>query len=192
MRQDSHPMVIAISGASGAIYGIRLLEVLKSLSIETHLIISKAASLTITSETDYSLSDVKALASYVYSHSDIAAKISSGSFITNGMIVAPCSTKTLSAIASGFEDNLIIRAAGVMIKERRKLTLMIRETPLHSINLENMLRLSNAGVNIAPPVPAFYTNPKSIDDLVNHSVARVLDLHDIHLKSLKRWEGIKG
>lgn len=183
-------LIIAISGASGAIYGIKLLQILKSLKIETHLIISKAANITIATETDLTPKDIIALANYNYNHSDITAPISSGSFKTDGMIIAPCSMKTLSSIASGYEDNLISRAAGVIIKEQKKLALMVRETPFSCIHLENMLKLSRCGVAICPPVPAFYNNPTSIDDLVHHSLTRVLDLFNLETYSTKRWSGM--
>ncbi len=183
-------IIVAISGASGAIYGIRLLEVLKELAIETHLIISPAATITIAQETDYSLESIKAMATYHYSHSDIAARISSGSCNVHGMIIAPCSMKTMASIAVGMEDKLISRAASVMLKERRKLVLMVRETPLHSGHLENMLKLSNYGAIIAPVVPAFYNKPKTLDDIVNHSVARALNLFDIETNLIKPWDGL--
>lgn len=194
-------LIIAISGASGAIYGIRMLELLRQAKeilpqIETHLIISPAGLITIKTETNYKASDVKNMADYYYNHSEISAKISSGSFRVDGMIVAPCSMKTLAAIAHGYEDNLIVRAASVMIKERKKLTLMTREVPLSAIHLENMLKLANIGVNISPPVPAFYNKPKNLDDIINHSIVRVLDLHDINVNDLKdtsliqRWQGL--
>lgn len=186
---DRKKIIIGLSGASGAIYGIRLLEVLKELDIETHLIISKSAQLTIIKETDYSLEYIKKLSSYNYNNNDIGAKISSGSFRTRGMIIAPCSMNTMSSIANGIEDRLIKRAASVILKEKRKLVLMCRETPLNSIHLENMLKLSNSGVIIAPPVPAFYNKPTTLDDIINHSVARVLDLFNIETKLIKRWEG---
>lgn len=183
-------IVVGISGASGAIYGIRLLQILRELEIESHLIISKAASLTINAETDYSIQDIKDLADHVHSPSDIGACISSGSFKMDGMIIAPCSMKTLAGIANGYEDNLMIRAASVIMKEQKKLVLMIRETPLHAIHLENMLRLSRAGVVISPPVPAFYNKPKTIDQIVDHSVSRVLDLFDVDTSLIKRWGGV--
>lgn len=195
-------LIIAITGASGAIYGIRILELLKQAKtimpdIETHLVMSQSALITIKAETDYKPSDLKNLADHYYNSADISAKISSGSFRVDGMIIAPCSMKTLSAIACGYEENLIIRAASVMIKERKKLTLMTREVPLSSIHLENMLKLSKVGVNISPPVPAFYNHPKNLDDIVNHSIVRVLDLHDINLNAIhkdgliQRWQGLK-
>ncbi|NRB10061.1 MAG: UbiX family flavin prenyltransferase [Rickettsiaceae bacterium] len=187
---NDNKLIIAITGASGSIYGIRLLEYLKRLKIETHLILSKSALITINTELDYKISEIKSLADYNYHPNDIAAKISSGSFRVSGMIIAPCSMNTLAQIAGGYESNLISRAASVIIKERKKLALMVRETPLDSIHLENMLKLSNCGVNIFPPVPAFYNHPKSLDDIVNHSIARLLDLFDIDIDYAKRWEGI--
>ncbi|MDA9163511.1 UbiX family flavin prenyltransferase [Rickettsiaceae bacterium] len=187
---NSKKIIVGISGSSGAIYGIRLLEMLKKISIESHLIISKSSNLTIATETDFSGNEIKELANHSYNPNDIGAKVSSGSFRTDGMIVAPCSMKTLSAIANGYEDNLLVRAASVVMKEQKKLVLMVRETPLHAIHLENMLKLSRAGVAIFPPVPAFYTNPKTIDEIVTHSVARVLDLFDINSGEIERWDGI--
>lgn len=184
-------IVIAISGASGAIYGIRLLEVLKEQNIETHLVISDGAALTIKLETKYSIDEVKFLANYYYDDEDLGSTISSGSFKTSGMIIAPCSMKTLASIAHSMEDSLISRAAGVVLKDRRKLILMTRETPLHIGHLENMLKVANYGGIIAPPVPAFYNNPKAIDDIVNHSITRVLDFFDIETNLIKRWGSYK-
>jgi len=183
-------IIVSITGASGAIYGIRLLEILKKCEIETHLIISKSANLTIATETSFSIYDIKKLADYVYHPSDIAAKISSGSFKVNGMIIAPCSMKTLSAIATGLENDLIMRSASVIIKEQKKLALMVRETPFSAIHLENMLKLARIGVAICPPVPAFYNNPATLDDIINHSVARILDLFNIETNLVKRWQGV--
>jgi len=187
---DRRRIIIAICGASGAIYGVRLLEILKGLEIESHLIISRAGHITITQETDYSIEQIKSLANYTYHFSDIGATLASGSFKNSGMIIAPCSMKTVASIAAGIEDNLISRAASVSLKERRKLVLMIRETPLHHGQLENILKISTYGGIIAPPVPAFYNRPKTIDELVNHTVSRVLDLFDIESGLVKRWEGI--
>lgn len=184
-------IIVGISGSSGAIYGIKLLEMLRELKIESHLIISKAASLTINTETDYSLTDIKNMANYSYNPSDIGACISSGSFQVDGMIIAPCSMKTLSAIANGYEDNLIARAASVVMKEQKKLVLMARETPLHAIHLENMLKLSRAGAIISPPMPAFYNRPASIDEIIAHSLTRILDLFDLDTNLIKRWQGLK-
>lgn len=183
-------IIVAITGASGAIYGIRLLAILRECNIETHLIISKSANLTIATETSFSIGDIKKLANYAYHPSDIGAKISSGSFKVNGMIIAPCSMKTLSAIASGMENDLIVRSAAVIIKEQKKLALMVRETPLSAIHLENMLKLARIGVAICPPVPAFYNNPVTLDDIINHSVARILDLFNIETNLVKRWQGV--
>lgn len=183
-------IIVAITGASGAIYGIRLLAILRECNIETHLIISKSANLTIATETSFSIGDIKKLADYVYHPSDIGAKISSGSFKVNGMIIAPCSMKTLSAIASGMENDLIVRSAAVIIKEQKKLALMVRETPLSAIHLENMLKLARIGVAICPPVPAFYNNPATLDDIINHSLARILDLFNIETNLVKRWQGV--
>ena len=183
-------IIVSITGASGAIYGIRLLEILKKCKIETHLIISRSANLTIATETSLSIYDIKKLANYVYHPSDIAAKISSGSFKVNGMIIAPCSMKTLSAIATGLENDLIMRSASVIIKEQKKLALMVRETPFNAIHLENMLKLARIGVAICPPVPAFYNNPTTLDDIINHSVTRILDLFNIETNLIERWQGL--
>ncbi len=183
-------LVIAISGASGAIYGIRLLEILKLHNIETHIVISRNANLTISTETSYTISQIRNIADYNYNVLDMGAKIASGSFKTDGMIIAPCSMRTLGAIAHSIEDNLIIRAANVTLKEQRKLILMIRETPLHIGYLENALKVAKFGAIIAPPVPAFYDLPKNIDEIVNHSVARVLDIFDIDVGIINRWEGL--
>lgn len=184
-------LIIGISGASGAIYGIRLLEVLKKSPIETHLIISKAAQITIAEETDYTLKQVHALADVVYPAADIAAKISSGSFATMGMAIAPCSIRTMSEIATGVTSTLMSRAADVVLKERRRLVLMVRETPLHAGHLHTMARLAEIGAIIAPPVPAFYSHPETVADIVNHSVGRVLDLFDIDHALVKPWKGLK-
>ncbi len=183
-------IVVSITGASGAIYGIRLLEILKKCGLETHLVISKSAHLTISAETSFSIADIKNLADYVYNPADIGAKISSGSCKIMGMIIAPCSMKTLSAIASGFENDLITRAASVTIKEQRKLVLMVRETPLSAIHLENMLKLARIGVAICPAVPAFYNNPSTLDDIIDHSLTRILDLFNIETNLIERWKGI--
>ena len=185
-------LIIAITGASGAIYGIRLLETLKVMKdINTHLIISKSANLTISSETNYKISEIKSLADHCYNVDDISKCLASGSFKTDGMIIAPCSIKTMSAIAHSYCDNLITRSADVVLKEKRKLVLMLRETPLHLIHLRNMVNISEAGGIICPPVPAFYSNPKTIDDIVNHSVYKVLDLFNID-NDIKRWNGLNS
>jgi 4-hydroxy-3-polyprenylbenzoate decarboxylase len=187
---DPIRIIVAITGASGAIYGIRMLEALQTLNIESHLIISKSAHLTIATETTLTLSELQQLASFNYAPSDIAASLASGSFKTAGMIIAPCSAKTMMRIAGGGGDGLIARAADVVLKERRKLVLMIRETPLHLGHLRAMVTLSEMGVIIAPPVPAFYNMPTSIDEIVEHSIGRVLDLFELNSKAVKRWEGM--
>ncbi|HHW02304.1 MAG TPA: UbiX family flavin prenyltransferase [Thermoanaerobacterales bacterium] len=180
-------IIVAITGASGVIYGIKILQELKKNQVTSHLIISKWGKETIKTETDYSISEVEALADYVYDETDMAAPISSGSFKCDGMIVAPCSMKTLSGIAHGYTEDLIIRAADVTIKEKRRLILMVRETPLNPMHLENMLKLSQIGVTILPPVPAFYTKPETIDDIINQTVGRVLDQFGIEIDNMKRW-----
>jgi flavin prenyltransferase len=185
-------LIVGITGASGAIYGVRLLERLREVDVEVHLIATSWARVTIEHETTYSFSDVKALADVVYGEGDQAAAVSSGSFLTEGMVIAPCSTKTLGAIANGFAYNLVCRAADVVLKERRKLVLAVRETPLHAIHLRNMLTLTEMGVLICPPVPAFYNKPESIDDIVDQTVLRLLDQFDFHLPSPTRWSGLGG
>lgn len=184
-------LIIGITGATGAILGIRLLELLKDTEIETHLVMSPWAAQTIKLETNYTLKEVEALADETYSIKDLGAKISSGSFLIDGMIIAPCSMKTLASIRIGLADNLITRAADVILKEQKKLLLMTRETPLNTIHLENMLYLSKMGVMIFPPTPAFYNEPETIDDIVDHLVYRALDQFGLHLRDSKRWEGIK-
>ncbi|NDF13078.1 MAG: UbiX family flavin prenyltransferase [Proteobacteria bacterium] len=184
-------LIVGISGASGAMYGIRLLEVLQDTDIETHLVISKAASITIPEETKYTVKQVQALADVNYASGDIAAACSSGSFKTMGMVVAPCSVKTMSEIAGGITTGLLTRAADVVMKEQRKLVLMVRESPLHLGHLRRMAALAEMGVIIAPPMPAFYPQPKTIEDIINHSVGRVLDLFDIDAGLVKRWAGLK-
>jgi 4-hydroxy-3-polyprenylbenzoate decarboxylase len=179
-----------MTGASGGIFGVRLLEALQGSGVETHLVLSKWAVRTLLHETEYSVGQVQQLASCVYRADDQAAKISSGSFITTGMVVCPCSVRTLAAIAQGNGEELIHRAADVVLKERRKLVLVVREAPLSDIHLENMLKLSRMGVVILPPVPAFYNHPQSIDDMVNHIVMRILDQFDIHLDLMNRWDGL--
>ncbi|OFW43173.1 MAG: phenolic acid decarboxylase subunit B [Acidobacteria bacterium RIFCSPLOWO2_12_FULL_67_14b] len=182
-------MIVALTGASGTIIGVRLLEMLQGSGIETHLVMSRWAARTLVHETAYTPEQVQALAGVVHPLTDQGASISSGSFLTMGMIVAPCSVRTLAAIAHGLGDNLIHRAADVVLKERRRLVLAVREAPLSEIHLENMLKLSRMGVVICPPVPAFYTRPQSIDDLVNYSCARLLDQLGIHL-DVRRWSGV--
>jgi 4-hydroxy-3-polyprenylbenzoate decarboxylase len=180
-------MIVAISGASGAIYGIRLLETLRALDIESHLIISQAAMRTIQEETDLTVTSVRALADICHSNQDIGAAVASGSFRTEGMIVAPCSIKSASEISSGITSSLLSRAADVVLKERRTLVLMLRETPLHLGHLRMITQLAEMGAIIAPPVPAFYTRPETLDDIVNHSVGRVLDLFGIESGLVHRW-----
>src|SRR5262245_9625284 len=184
-------IVVGITGATGTVLGVRTLQVLKDAGIETHLVLSKWGARTLLHETPHTVDYVKSLATCAYSDSDQGATISSGSFLTDGMIIAPCSVRTLAAIAQGHGDNLVHRAADVILKERRKLVLMVREAPLSDIHLENMLKLSRMGVVITPPVPAFYTNPQTLDDVINHIVMRALDALGIHIEVADRWEGIK-
>ena len=180
-------IVVAITGASGSIYGIKLLETLNKYDVKTDLILSDWAKETITIETDYSVKQVIEMADSYHDINNLGAAVSSGSFRHDGMVIAPCSMKTLAGIANGLETNLVIRAAGVTLKEQRKLILLPRETPLTPIHLENMLKLSRIGVVIMPPVPAFYNKPKSIDEIVNHTIARVLDHLRIDNDLTKRW-----
>ncbi|MDF0607909.1 UbiX family flavin prenyltransferase [Wolbachia endosymbiont of Onchocerca gibsoni] len=204
-------IVIGISGASGSIYGVRILETLKKVSksleltttdssithsnntkssYETHLVISSAGKITINHEVTEKLEDIISLADFYYSEERIGEKIASSSFKTLGMIIAPCSIKTMSEIASGITSNLLTRAADVTLKERRKLVLMVRESPLHLGHLQNMLKLTEMGAIIAPPVPAFYIKPKSLENIINHSIGKVLNLFDIKLPNLKEWQGV--
>ena len=185
-------LIVGMSGATGAIYGVRLLERLREAGVETHLVISRWGARTLLHETTWSRERVEALATASYAPADMGAVISSGSFRTDGMIIAPCSAKTLAAIAHGFGDNLIHRAADVALKERRRLVLAVREAPLSDIHLENMLKLSRAGAVILPPMPAFYNAPQTIDDVVDHTVARILDQFGIEVESAMRWSGEMG
>lgn len=180
-------IIVGISGATGAIYGIRLLEMMSKLGVETHLIITEAAQKTIQMETPLKLDQVTSLASFVYDNKDIGADIASGSFQTDGMVVIPCSIKSLSAIANSLNLNLLIRAADVTIKERRTLILAVRETPLHKGHLHLMMNLADLGVIILPPIPAFYYHPQTIDDLINHTIGKVLDLFHIPHDLFDRW-----
>ncbi len=182
-------LVIGISGASGVRYGIRLLEVLRNSDIETHLVMSRAAEMTIAYETDQSVKDVRSLASINHAVGDIGAAISSGSFATLGMIILPCSIKTMSEIASGVTSTLLTRAADVILKERRRLVLGVRETPLHSGHLRTMLALSELGAVVAPIVPAFYGRPKTLEDVIDHTVGRLLDAVGISNQLVRRWVG---
>jgi 4-hydroxy-3-polyprenylbenzoate decarboxylase len=182
-------LIIGMSGASGSIYGIRMLELLRDTDIETHLVMSKSAEMTLSYESDLKPKDVKALATVSHAIGDIGASISSGSFQTLGMVVAPCSIKTMSEISTGVTSSLLSRAADVVLKERRRLVLAVRETPLHGGHLRTLTTLSDIGAVIAPIVPAFYTRPKTIDDIVNHTVGRLLDLFGIDIKVVKRWKG---
>ena len=182
-------LIVGITGATGAIYGVRLLERLREAGVETHLVISRWGVRTLLHETPYSREHVEALATMTYAPGDMGAAISSGSFKTDGMIVAPCSAKTLAAIAHGYGDSLIHRAADVVLKERRRLVLAVREAPLSDIHLENMLTLSRMGVVVLPPLPAFYNHPRTLDDIVDHSVSRMLDQFGVETSGVERWAG---
>jgi len=183
-------LIIGMSGASGVIYGIRLLEVLSRVEqVETHLVLSDSAKLNIAIETDRNAKEVQALADEEYSNKDIAARLASGSFKTDGMIVAPCAVKTLSAIANSYADSLLVRAADVVLKERRRLVLVPRETPLHTGHCELLLKASQMGAILAPPMPAHYINPQTVDELVDHHVGRILDLFDLDPGLVQRWQG---
>lgn len=180
-------IIVGISGASGAIYGVRMLRALKELAVETHLVMSRAAEMTLAYETDLKPKEVHALADAVYAIGDVGAPIASGSFRASGMVIAPCSVHSMAEIATGVTANLLTRAADVTLKERRRLVLMLRETPLHTGHLRNLTALSEMGAIIAPPVPAFYAKPASVDDIVDHSVGRVLDLFGLDTGSVRRW-----
>jgi 4-hydroxy-3-polyprenylbenzoate decarboxylase len=180
-------LIVGITGASGAVYGVRLLEALQGRDLETHLILTRAARLTIAYELDRSVESIEALADTVHPLADVGACVASGSYRTLGMVIAPCSMKTLAAIATGLTDNLLTRAADVVLKERRRLVLLTRETPLHLVHCRNLVTVTEMGAIVAPPVPAFYARPKTIDDLVDHTVGRVLDLFDIDAGLAHRW-----
>ncbi|HEX9845753.1 MAG TPA: UbiX family flavin prenyltransferase [Candidatus Nitrosotenuis sp.] len=182
-------LVIGMTGSTGVVYGVRALEVLKECKIETHLVITEWAKKCLAMETDYKFDDVKSLATSYSDDSNLASGISSGTYKTDGMIVIPCSMKTLSSIANGYDETLVARAAGVTLKESRRLVLVPRETPLTAINLENMLKLARLGVVILPPVPGFYTRPKSIEQIIDHTVGKCLDQFDIEHNLYKRWGG---
>ena len=187
-------LIIGISGASGVIYGVRALEVLRSMDIETHLVMSKSAELTMSYEMEMKPKQVKEMASVCHPIADVGASISSGSFNTMGMLILPCSIRSMSEIASGVTGSLLSRSADVVLKERRRLVLGVRETPLHAGHLRTMAQLSEMGAIIAPIVPAFYTKPKSLDDIINHTVGRLLDLFGIDTGAVKRWSdsGVEG
>ena len=183
-------LIVGITGATGTIFGVRILQMLHGSGVETHLVVSKWAARTLVHETPHSLKYVQSLASQNYGIGAQGAAISSGSFVTLGMVIAPCSMRTLGAIAHGLGDNLIHRAADVILKERRKLVLVVRESPFNEIHLENMLKLARMGVVILPPVPAFYNNPQNLDDMINHIAMRVIDQFDIHMDVMNRWDGV--
>ncbi|HUE19021.1 MAG TPA: UbiX family flavin prenyltransferase [Stellaceae bacterium] len=188
-----HPrLIVGISGASGAVYGVRLLQALRKARVESHLVITRAGQMTLTQETSLKLADIAALADHVYGDQDIGAAISSGSFATSGMIVAPCSVRTLSEIAYGTTGNLVSRAADVVLKERRRLVLLLRETPLHLGHLRAMTAVTEMGAIVYPPVPAFYAQPASIEQMVDHTIGRVLDLFEIDSDGVSRWEGMRS
>jgi 4-hydroxy-3-polyprenylbenzoate decarboxylase len=182
-------LIVGISGASGVIYGIRALMMLRQAQIETHLIMTRAAQVTLAHETDLKVADVEGLANVVYRADDIGAAVSSGSFKTMGMLVAPCSIRSLSEIAAGVTASLLPRAADVALKERRRVVLLVRETPLHAGHLRSMLAVTEMGAIVAPPVPAFYTRPANLEEMVDHTIARALDLFDLDVGGIKRWGG---
>ena len=188
MNAKPKRLIIGVSGASGAIYGARLLELLSDTDIETHLVMSKAARLTLDLETNYKAEDLEALADEVHNIGNIGASISSGSYKTLGMVIAPCSVKSMSEIATGCTSNLLARSADVVLKERRRLVMMVRETPLHLGHIRSMQTVSEMGAIIYPPVPAFYAKPVSLNDMIDHSLGRVLDLYDIDLGTVRRWK----
>jgi len=192
VKTSQPPLLVGITGASGAVYGIRLLELLRASNVEAHLIVSRAAQTTLAYETNLKLADLGRLATVVYSNADIGAACSSGSFPTRGMVIAPCSIKTMSEIATGNTANLISRAADVVLKERRRLVLMLRETPLHIGHIRTMAAVTEAGAIIYPPVPAFYALPKTIAEMVDHTLARMLDLFEIDVGKAHRWTGKRG
>jgi len=183
-------LIVGMTGASGAIYGVRVLQVLAETDVEVHLVVSKWAQQTLEHETTLTLSDLRDMADVYYGPQDMGAAISSGSFMTDGMVIVPCSTRSVAAVANGIGEHLVHRAADVVLKERRKLVMVVREAPLSEIHLENMLKLSRMGVTMLPPMPAFYNHPQTIDDIVNHTVARVLDQFGIKADFAKRWDGV--
>jgi 4-hydroxy-3-polyprenylbenzoate decarboxylase len=185
-------LIVGISGASGVVYGVRMLQVLRETDVETHLVMSKAAELTLVYEMDMKPKDVRALASHYHAQADIGASISSGSFPTMGMVIVPCSVRSMSEIAAGTTGTLLSRAADVVLKERRRLVLAFRETPIHAGHLRTMSQVTEMGAIIAPIVPAFYNRPKTLDDVINHTVGRLLDLLGVETKLVKRWQGAPG
>jgi 4-hydroxy-3-polyprenylbenzoate decarboxylase len=189
--RDSRRLIVGITGASGAIYGIRLLELLRTTDIETHLIMSRAGQTALAAETSLKVADVEKLADVVHQNADIGAACSSGSFRNLGMIIAPCSIKTMAEIATGVTANLISRAADVALKERRRVVLMLRETPLHLGHIRSMAAVTEAGAIVYPPVPAFYAQPKSLEEMIDHTLGRVLDLFEIDTGTVRRWSGEK-
>jgi 4-hydroxy-3-polyprenylbenzoate decarboxylase len=190
MSHAPRRLIIAITGASGTAYGVRLLQVLQATDIETHLVLTDSAKLTMAAETDFQPAQVQALADVVHASKNVGATIASGSFVTLGMVIAPCSINTLSEIAWGITGNLISRAADVTLKERRRLILLTRETPLHAGHLKSMLQVTQNGAIVMPPVPALYIKPKSIDDIIDHTVGRVLDLLGLETDLVQRWNGL--
>jgi len=185
----SKKIIIGMTGASGSVFGIRLLEALNDTDIETHVIASKWAQRTMEHETSVTVEKLRELADFFYGPGDMGAQISSGSFITEGMVIVPCSARSVAAIAQGFGEHLVHRAADVILKERRRLVLVVRETPLNDVHLENLLKLSRMGVTILPPLPAFYNHPKTLDDMINHIIVRILDQFAIETDFAKRWDG---
>jgi flavin prenyltransferase len=186
---DRPSLIVGITGATGTILGVRMLQLLREAGVDTHLVMSHWGARTLIHETPFTVEQVQQMAAHVHSINDLGAEISSGSLVTLGMVIAPCSMKTLASIACGVAQNLIHRAADVVLKERRKLVLVAREAPLNDIHLENMLRLSRAGAVVYPPVPSFYNHPESLDDVVNYICVRVLDQFGLHLAGVKRWDG---
>jgi flavin prenyltransferase len=187
IEYQQRPVVVGMSGATGAIYGIRMLELLREIGVESYLVVSRWADATILAETSYKPAAVRALATYAYEEDDLSAPLADPSLPTAGMIVAPCSMRTLAAIANGFNDNLLQRAAEIHLQDRRKLTLLVRESPLSAIHLDNMLRVARAGAIVAPPVPAFYARPRSLEEMVDHTVGRALDQLGVEHDQIRRW-----
>src|SRR6266542_4036246 len=189
-EQTPRRLIVGITGATGTTFGVHLLQALEGSDVETHLVVSRWGARTLTHETPHTLDDLQKIAAFSYSINDQGAPVSSGSFVTEGMVILPCSMRTVAAIAHGLGDNLIHRAADVVLKERRKLVLVVRESPVNEIHLENMLKLARMGVVILPPVPSFYNHPQNLDDMTNHIAMRILDQFDIHLDVVNRWDGV--